>query len=614
MKKFYFLIICSLLFFSASFAQSHFFSTTLSEGTYLGESIPLRDFDRVPVVTSETDKIIPINNNITIGPRLNENATFSEDPLFRNNAPFRAPQDLLQNFKGISRFEAGGAIPPDPSGAAGPNNYVHAVNMAVIIFDKSGNIVTPAVDLGSFFGNGVNNGDPIVMYDEIEDRWFVSQFIISTNNIIIAVSTSSDPSDTYNIYEFHFPSFPDYPHYGIMPDAYYGTCNYSGNGTAAWAMERDVMIAGGPAPQFVIFNLPGIVLNPSTIISPEPANLLGTDFPADVPGYIVYLQDSQWPGVSDDHLKVWEIVMDWVNIGNSTISAPTEIPLATFDSYFYTFGAGDIQQPNTNQRLDSQSGIISYMANYRSFPGHNSFLINFNVDFDGNRNSGVRWVELRNTGNGQFSLYQEGTWAFEDGDSRFMGSMGMDADGNIGLAYQKGGPDTFVGMNFTGRMDGDPLGQMSFEEQTIQAGVSNQSISNRFGDYSQLVMDPDGETFWFTGMYFTGNSVWETRIAAFNLDGLPVLGDTGLSGNLISYDVYPLDSSNYEIKLTSQTNLDDVQFQVMDILGKELATGELEATSTGNKGTFSSASLSTGVYMVRVYNNNFQEIKKIAIK
>ena len=110
------------------------------------------------------------------------------------------------------------------------------------------------------------------------------------------------------------------------------------------------MLKGEATAQFRGFVLSGGVSNPNTVFSPEPANLLGTDFVDDTPGYIVYLQDDAWNGVTQDHVKVWEIDIDWD--GTSTISAPQEIITTPFDSTFQPFGVGDIPQPGTGTQLD----------------------------------------------------------------------------------------------------------------------------------------------------------------------------------------------------------------------------------------------------------------------
>ncbi len=54
----------------------------------------------------------------------------------------------------------------------------------------------------------------------------------------------------------------------------------------------------------------------------------------------------------------------WIGhtIGNSTISAPLEIPTDPFNSVFAPFGTGDVPQPGTSQKIDMIGGVISYAA------------------------------------------------------------------------------------------------------------------------------------------------------------------------------------------------------------------------------------------------------------
>jgi len=501
------------------YAQEGSSPTDIIEGTYVGKTIPLRDFATLQEDPTRTVAELRIVAN---GRRTNEQVNMDalplgQDPLRQDNFGDQYRFALEQNFIGASRSESG-FVPPDPTGAVGPNHYVHAVNSLIKIFDKTGSLLVGPIALGTFLGNGTNSGDPIVMYDQLADRFFVSQFGTATNSLVIGVSDSPDPTGAYNVYEFIFDGFPDYPHYTVWPNGYYLTANKIGGGpNRIYVMERDVIIAGGASPQLVGFPLPGLVQNPSTIESPEPANLLGTTFPANVPGYITFLQDDGWSGVSVDHLKVWEVDVDWVTIGNSTISAPLEIPTTPFNSTFAPFGQGDVAQPGTNQKIDMIGGVISYAANYRSFPTHNSWVITFNVDIDNQNTSGIRWIELRNDLTNDWSIFQEGTYAPADGHSRFMGSAAMDELGNIGMGFNIASETLPVGIKFTGRFDGDPLGVMTQAETEIVAGGGVQAFSNRFGDYSHLSMDPNNLTFWHTAEYFSSINAWRTRIASFSL-------------------------------------------------------------------------------------------------
>ncbi|MFT5103696.1 MAG: hypothetical protein ACJATF_002789 [Flavobacteriales bacterium] len=581
------LLIFAIIVCSSAFAQETFPPVVISQGTFLGETIPLRDAPTMEVLDEEATSVIIINqqfNGTNIEPT--GGSPDGHDPLVQTEAAFYQSRNLVENFQGASIAE-GQAVPPDPSGAVGPNHYVHAVNLVVKIFDKSGGLLAGPTSLGSFLGNGSSNGDPIVMYDQLADRFFVSQFQISTDALIIGMSTTADPTGTYNVYSFPLDAFPDYPHYNIWPDAYYMTANkFQGNTT--YALDRVAMLAGDPSPAIVGFNLPGVVRNPNTVFSPEPANLLGTTLPpAGAPGYIIYLQDDSWPGISDDHLKIWELDIDFAGI--STVSAPAIIPIADFDSFFRPFGSGDFDQPSTNQRVDGASGVISYMANYRSFPGHNSFVINFNSDIGGQnglKQGAIRWVELRNTGTGPFSVYQEGTWSMPDGISRFMGSNSMDANGNIALGYNVSSKTLNVGMRYTGRLDGDPLGIMTFPETSIFEGGAFQSNTNRFGDYAQMTIDPNGSTFWHTSQYFATINSWRTRIAAFELEPL-LTNDVGAysitapstapytASETVTADIYNFGSS-------SQTGFDVELYFDGILMATETFSGTIAASSSGS--------------------------------
>ena len=495
-------------------AQDSFTATEFIQGTYMGTTVPLRDFPTTEYDATSPKTMTIVENKSRINEKVNQNALPYND--INTNAQDKVggifSYALEQNFVG---FDNTGFTPPDPSGAAGPDHYVHAVNSSIKIFDKTGNLLVGPTSLGAFLGIGSNSGDPIVLYDQLADRYFVSEFGSVSNGLAIGVSVTNDPTGEYHVYQYSFDAFPDYPHYSIWPDAYYLTAN-KGGANKVYAIERDVILAGDPDPQIIGFPLPGNSSNPNTVLSPEQANLTGVDYPDDLPGYIVYLQDDGWSGITYDHLKIWEIDVDFDNPTSSTISSPLEIPTDPFNAYFAPFGAGDVAQPGTGQKIDMITGVISYAANYRSFGTHNSWVITFNDNVDGS-NAGVRWIELRNDATNPWEIFQEGTYAPADDNSRFMGSAAMDAAGNIGLAFNIASATLPAGIRYTGRYDGDALGEMTIAETTIVDGVGVQTTTNRFGDYSHLTMDPNNFTFWHTAEYFSANNQWRTQVASFSL-------------------------------------------------------------------------------------------------
>jgi hypothetical protein len=159
--------------------------------------------------------------------------------LFRPTPTMPPP---LFTFEGMNSTESGDYINPDTDGDVSPNHYVEVVNIAIRVFDKSGNSLTPVITFNSFFAplvgtpcNGQNQSDPFVFYDQIADRWVVSDFAFPGNQgpfyECIGVSQTGDPvSGGWSFYALqHDPSHPnrigDYPKFALWPDAYYLTMN-----------------------------------------------------------------------------------------------------------------------------------------------------------------------------------------------------------------------------------------------------------------------------------------------------------------------------------------------------------------------------------------------------
>src|SRR5215831_8950514 len=121
--------------------------------------------------------------------------------------------------------------PPDPNGAVGPNHVVTMSNLHFQIFDKSGNsLFGPAANntLWSNFGGPCqtqNAGDPVVIYDQLADRWMLTQFTAGSPPFFecVALSQTNDPLGSY--YRWAITTngspagnnFPDYPKGGMWP-------------------------------------------------------------------------------------------------------------------------------------------------------------------------------------------------------------------------------------------------------------------------------------------------------------------------------------------------------------------------------------------------------------
>src|SRR5207302_6693425 len=107
------------------------------------------------------------------------------DAVLQSSAP-RAPTTSgpALGFAGVGNGDYGfapNAAPPDTNGAVGATQYVQWVNESFAIFTKSGGLVQgpmPGNSLWKGFGGGCetnNDGDPIVQYDKVAQRWVCTQ-------------------------------------------------------------------------------------------------------------------------------------------------------------------------------------------------------------------------------------------------------------------------------------------------------------------------------------------------------------------------------------------------------------------------------------------------------
>ena len=447
-------------------------------------------------------------------------------------------------------------FPPDPTGDVGGGYYVQAINGSGGAIYKIYNTNDGSVAAGPFNMDGVGSGgacasglgDGVIVFDHLAQRWLLTEFSNSGNNLCVYISANSNPvTTTWTRYQFTTPTFPDYPKYGVWPDAYYVGAN---EGPAVYALDRTKMLAAQPATlqRKAVPQLNGLgfqLLLPISFNGTTPP-------PAGAPGLFARNNDDERnsPGSnnpSKDFIELFTMSVNWTTPASTTLTGPVRIDEAEFDSDFNVpSGFGAINQPSTTRLLDPLLEVLMYQVYYRNFGDHESIVGNHVTQLpSGANNAGVRWFELRRTGGlgGSWSMYQQGTYAPADSGgqiSRWMAASAQDKAGNIALAYSvaRKTPAVFPGLSYTGRLAGDPLGTMTQAETSIVAGGSSQTNADRWGDYHQMSVDPaDGCTFWFTGMYEPSGGHWDTRIASFRFDGCSSQASFTLTGSNLSQNV-----------------------------------------------------------------------------
>ncbi|MEI6059966.1 MAG: T9SS type A sorting domain-containing protein [Bacteroidota bacterium] len=451
------------------------------------------------------------------------------DPVIQDKMGLLQPIIPELNFNGI--VGDGNTAPSDANGAVGINYFIETVNTAFAVYTKSGALVYGPANLKTiwqgFPGNYTSDGDPIVLFDHLANRWLISQFSLPNYPNgpfyeLIAISQTEDPMGSWNRYAFQFSQMPDYPKLGVWPDGYYLSVNSFTSGTSSWVgplaavLERDSMLVGNLAR--MVFFQQGPELN-----SLIPADLDGPTSPAGTPGYFLSAVDDAM-GDTADQLRLYELHVDWPNNAQATFSGPSIINTAAFDMNMCgNSGSGCIPQKGTSRKLEALPHYLMYRLQYRNFGAYQSMLINHSVNANGDDHAGVRWYELRKTSN-EWNIYQQGTYA-PDALHRWMASIAMDVNGNIAMGYSVSGDTVFPSIGVSCRRAGDPPGLMTSLEEMIIEGTGSQLGTSRWGDYTSLSIDPaDDETFWYTNQYYPVSSSmkWSTRIASFSINDLPL--------------------------------------------------------------------------------------------
>ncbi len=524
----------------------------------VSQDLDLRNLPEVPQMEAEDDQ--PLQRY----PFPRRGVKHSNDPLqeVKKRIQAVAMPTPIATFPGITSAQSAcGCLPPDTDGDVGPNHYIQSVNSRFKITDKAGTQLVAPTTYNSFFaplvttpcGLNQNDGDAVVFYDHLADRWVISDFAFPAFPGVsfyqcIGVSKTSDPvSGGWWLYALQVdPSNPnylgDYPKFGMWPDAYYLTMNLFSNNTTfngvrVYALPRTDMINGTGAPNI---NAVGFNIAPATLgdaYSLVPASFrTGSPPPAGTAEYLLAVNSSSVAGTVENSVFAWRFHTDFVNPANSTLgTGVNHAPDATiavngFVDAFTSAGTVIVPQNGTTAKLDTLGDKIMYPVVYQNLGGTESLWADqtVNNNQNGTGPTGVRWYQFNVTGGTlPATPAQQQTWTnTSDGLWRWMPSIALDAQGNMAIGYATSSGTTEPSIRYAGRLASDPPNTLAQGEAIMQAGGGHQtSSSGRWGDYSSLFIDPaDNLTFWHTNEYYsaTSSSAWNTRIGEFRFPAAPV--------------------------------------------------------------------------------------------
>lgn len=472
-----------------------------------------------------------------------------------------------------------GVNPPDTTGDVGPNHYVQGVNNRVQIFNKSCVSLGVPFSMSNLFSSiggicsAFNQGDPIILYDRLADRWMITQFAFGSQTAppwheCIAISQTGDPLGAYFAYDFVVPplplppggGFPDYPKLGVWPSGYYMTTrefNPGFVGHGAFAFERAKMLLGDPTASLIYFHVASSVsLGSSGMVPSDHDGILPP--PAGAPNMFAIFTDEIF-GDPADTIRLFDFTPNYVTPASSTFTERGDSPLAvaSFGSPSPS-GRGDIPQPapavNPTDNVDAIGDRLMPKLAYINRGGTESWVVGHTV------NAGVvppaslptvaqyvpapRWYELRRTTfPGAVTVNDQGTFSPTTLE-RWMPSVAMNNQGDIAVGYSTSsstaGDEPSIA--WAARQIGDPAGTLQTEAEMFASTGVQFASGNRWGDYTAMSVDPaDDCTFWHTNEWFqTPNapafSNWRTRIGNFVFPGCVSPQKGTISGTVTAAD------------------------------------------------------------------------------
>ena len=415
----------------------------------------------------------------------------------------------------------GGNVPPDPELAVGPNHVIAVVNVAFEIYNKNGSSLVGPTTFSSFMAANANcTGvfDPNANYDEEYDRYVLG---IDADGVgyCIAVSQTGDPTGSWNLYYFDTISnrreFFDYPHAGIGQDAIYMGANIfrgnSFNEARVYAFDKVAMYNGQTASAVSV----GMGAAHDT---PQPLNLHGWaqgTWPSSGPHYI--FAETNYDG-STHTVFAWNDPFganNFSTVGTVNLNAATGVtagmPVDTPQQAGGTLQANDFRP----QDFEYRDGYAWSSSTVACNPG-------------GGTVNCVRWAQINPA---TATVVDAGVYG-SAGEYRTFADLAVDACGNMAIGYSKSSTSSFPGVFVTGRLATDAPGTLQTETLVKAGEISYTSFETsaprRWGDYTEMTIDPAGTTFWYLGEYSkdtgTTNGRWGTYISSFSYNCNPGSG------------------------------------------------------------------------------------------
>ncbi|MCG9895528.1 MAG: hypothetical protein MH204_08640 [Fimbriimonadaceae bacterium] len=425
---------------------------------------------------------------------------------------------LKQKFPGIGFT---GPIPPDPDIAVGPSDIVQVVNGGIAFFRKSnGSRYFQVSDSNTAFWAGMGAPDfifdPKVFFDPGTQRFYMVYLALDDPNqksyLLIAVSDDANPSGTWNRYRIDVTgtaggnaTWFDYPGFGFNRDAVVISGNMFGFtagsfGSRIVALHKATLAAGG-AINAKISDAPGtFTFQVARTVDPTMSKLP-----------MVARR-----GFSSSFLTLANVADVTNTVGEAPTITTTNITVPTYNGHFTDATSFGRVLDTIGDRM-----MTAYARNNRVYAVHTTNAASGRAQ--------VSWYEIDLAtwpASGNPATLQSGNITNGANDV-YMPSIAASANGDISILATRSGDTLRPELVFWTQETGAAAGTVN--GPTLLAASSGPPHNFfRFGDYSDIEIDPDDDsTFWGVGNNFGGGN-WTTDIGNWILTRV----DTVLPGSV----------------------------------------------------------------------------------
>jgi hypothetical protein len=466
----------------------------------------------------------------------------------------RTAPDSAAAFKADLVFLAAtGRGVPDTMGAAGPAQYVIALNSVIRSFHKATGQPDGVLDIGlhAFFSAAglAVCCDPKIRFDRLSGRWFIGAMGAGGRQVQLAVSDggvltrdsrwtffgfqqdqvppAGDPSCAVDYTRMSVDAHAVYFVFGILNSTLTARCPSNPTGSTAFVVRKSSVLGAGPLVATAFrgagyFQVPVDQFDASSTV-----------------GYITTLFHPTQSG------SFYRVVDPG---GTPTLSA--EVPYSGVPNP----GARSFIKPVRHRGSLAETGVPGNDAG-RMFLGngtshsvplrHGRLWVGdlWGVDHMGGfrqlgsgstaTRNGLSFVELRDVEGGAPAVVQAGVLfapsAANDFDQRnyWIPALMVNGQGHLVVAGSAAGTHEYINAAFAGRLATDPPGTLRapvlftradapYNVQTPAGGTY------RWGDYSNASLDPtDDMTIWTVQQAAVGGDVWGIVVARIRAPGPP---------------------------------------------------------------------------------------------